>query len=1422
MSASAGLHSGPVLPEMPDLSHLTEEERKIILGVMDRQKKEEEKEQSMLKKLHQQFEMYKDQVKKMGDEAQTTQEQKTDAPICGICHKTKFADGCGHLCSYCQTKFCARCGGRVSLRSNKVMWVCNLCRKQQEILTKSGAWFYSGPGDALPPGASDPRRRHEEAPQEKKAKLQEAPLLYQGPPGDRSRAPGLLRQASLNNDSGLKPNDPLSNRKRSPSATRDPNQKYDQREEKAERSQYAPGEGGMPRSPSDYGAGDRQWRGGYGHSYEDAEVARGAYRARRGGWHSQEEYPPEPGFLPDGPPLSEHELQRQRQEEYQNRYRSDPNLARYPVKPQPYEEQMRMHAEVSRFRHERRHSDVSLAYTEMEEPLGPLRGPHYSPGPGQTHWRSNHSPPNVDSLHRQQLLDPASAVRKSKREKMDSMLRNDSLSSDQSESVRPPPPKPHKTKRGGKMRQVSLSSSEEELATTPEYTSCEDVEIESESVSEKGDLDGHWWDHTTWHSSDASSMSLHPVTWQPSKDGDRLIGRILLNKRMKDGSVPRDSGALLGLKVVGGKMTESGRLCAFITKVRKGSLADTVGHLRPGDQVLEWNGRLLQGATFKEVYNIILESKPEPQVELVVSRPIGDIPRIPESTHAQLESSSSSFESQKMERPSISVTSPMSPGMLRDAPQYLSGQLTSQSLSRRIEPFSPKVQVKLWYDKVGHQLIVTILGAKDLPSREDGRPLNPYVKIYFLPDRSDKSKRRTKTVKKSLEPKWNQTFMYSPVHRREFRERMLEITLWDQARVREEESEFLGEILIELETALLDDEPHWYKLQTHDVSSVPLPKSSPCLQRRGLHGDSPTRRLQTKGPYVYSTGSQRISDSEFSDYDGEDGVGVVSDYRNGRDLQSSTLSVPEQVLSSNHCSRSADINRARSRSPSMPPSQRNYGAPDRHEYHHRSRSADQRSTMERPTYSRSRSTERPPDGPHMRSSMPSLPSGHSAPPSPALSRANPHGGSVQTSPTGTPVNSRRGRQLPQLPPKGTLERSAMDVEERTRQMKLKMNKYKQGTGSDSRLEQDYNKRSGRDPQRGENLSAKSSDSDVSDVSAVSRTSSASRFSSMSYISVQSERPRGSRKIRQMGTAAGGNMTKSTSIGGDMCSLEKTDGSQSDTAVSLVGTDVKKRRSSIGAKMAAVVGLSRKSRSASQLSQTEAGGKKLRSTIQRSTETGLAVEMRSRMTRQASRESTDGSMNSYSSEGNLIFPGVRLSSESQFSDFLDGLGPAQLVGRQTLATPPMGDIQIGMVEKKGALEVEVIRARGLVGKSSSKALPAPYVKVYLLENGACIAKKKTKVARKTLDPLYQQQLPFEESPGGKVLQIIVWGDYGRMDHKSFMGAAQILLDDLDLSNMVIGWFKLFPPSSLVDPTLAPLTRRASQSSLDSGSGPFGRS
>uniref|UniRef100_A0A8C7YGF2 Regulating synaptic membrane exocytosis 1a n=1 Tax=Oryzias sinensis TaxID=183150 RepID=A0A8C7YGF2_9TELE len=669
------------------------------------------------------------------------------------------------------------------------------------------------------------------------------------------------------------------------------------------------------------------------------------------------------------------------------------------------------------------------------------------------------------------------------------MLRNDSLSSDQSESLRPPPPRPYKSKRGvgaGGKRQTSVSSSEEEGVTTPEYSSGDDAEIES--VSERGDWESYPHDPTVWH---------HPVTWQPSKEGDHLIGRITLSKR--SATMPKEAGALLGLKVVGGRVTESGRLGAFITKVKKGSLADVVGHLRAGDEVLQWNGKMLPGATMKEVYNIILESQAEPQVELVVSRPIGDIPRIPDTSHPPLESSSSSFESQKMERPSLNVLSPSSPGMLQDAPQFMPGRLS----------------VKLWYDKAGHQLIVNVLQAVELPLRPDGRPRSPYVKMYFLPDRSDKSKRRTKAVKKTCEPRWNQTFVYTHVHRRDFRNHMLELTVWDQPRSPEEDSTFMGEILIELETALLDDKPHWYPLQTHDVSSIPLPRPSPFLPRRHPQSDAPGKKLQR---------SQRVTEPEF-----DERAAVLYKGR-GRERQresSSTLEVPEQQRTPSHHIRSRSVSprreeqgRNRSRAPNVP---------------------TQRSGMTIFFFCCLRSF--------------------------SLSQ---RGTSLSTSVTSS--SARRVRQLPQLPPQSsTVEQGIFKFIFNTRTLQT---------------------------------------------------------------------------------------------------------------------------------------------------------------------------------------------------------GLRWCLSCMFS-------------------PP-----------------------------SNPLLPAPYVKVYLLDNGTCKAKKKTKIARKTLEPLYQQHLLFDESPQGKVLQVIVWGDYGRLDHKCFMGVAQILLEELDLSSTVIGWYKLFPTSSLVDPTLAPLTRLASQTSLDSSGPPPG--
>ena len=74
--------------------------------------------------------------------------------------------------------------------------------------------------------------------------------------------------------------------------------------------------------------------------------------------------------------------------------------------------------------------------------------------------------------------------------------------------------------------------------------------------------------------------------------------------------------------------------------------------------------------------------------------------------------------------------------------------------------------------------------------------------------------------------------------------------------------------------------------------------------------------------------------------------------------------------------------------------------------------------------------------------------------------------------------------------------------------------------------------------------------------------------------------------------------------------------------------------------------------------------------------------------------------------------ARLTAETAgggpLADFVEGLGPGQLVGRQVLAAPALGDVQLALCDRKGRLEVEVIRARGLQARTGSKLLPGTQI------------------------------------------------------------------------------------------------------------------
>ncbi|KAL6440791.1 hypothetical protein ACFW04_003318 [Cataglyphis niger] len=704
------------LPQ-PDMSHLTPEERRIIEGVLMRQKEEEEQDHEIMRRkqdevqiLEETIRMRSEKHKKAGVELNAT---------CHICLKTKFADGVGHICNYCDIRCCARCGGKVTLRSNKVIWVCILCRKKQELLSKTGQWMSKA---SLSTVDSALLRQMQED------------LQVGGRQGladqTRDKRPKLERAHSA----AEKENLPLLQRSGNCPLRR----QYSQQEQIS----------GRRMSTSDSGV-----------EMSVSPHSRSLPTPHMVGSYPMQQTPRHPAVYPDDDP---------------NLYRGElDGLMRQ--HPQNYQRQRSTYQDQS--------ADLGMTYGQTPMETGSVRTTVH---PSQQH-----------SMHQTQ-----------------------SGRSAQSAST------------VGVQQQRSFSSSEEERST-PECASDEPDE------SEKGQKPPQLV-MTSRGSREkvADRMNrqfpAHPLSWQVSEDGQKIIGHMVLRKSAGSGSC----SSILGLKVVGGKLLEDGSRGALIEKVKKGSTADVEGQLRPGDEVIAWNGRSLQGKSFREVYDIITESRLEPQIELVVERkltttgmtPAGPGPSTPMASrrvvaqnqwrqkHETISGSQPHHKGLKKcilwelydarrEKPSVLVTSPGSPDLHAQGRGRHSRHPTGNA------NVGGSIQVKLGFDPVGLQLIVTIICAAGLTPKSNGQPRNPYAKIFLLPDKSEKSKRRTKTVANTNDPRWNQTFVYNGVRRSELRKRALEITVWDYARY--EANDFLGEAVLELAVCLLDEEPEWHSLTAH-------------------------------------------------------------------------------------------------------------------------------------------------------------------------------------------------------------------------------------------------------------------------------------------------------------------------------------------------------------------------------------------------------------------------------------------------------------------------------------------------------------------------------------------------------------------------------------------------------------------------------
>ncbi|XP_028968734.1 regulating synaptic membrane exocytosis protein 1 [Galendromus occidentalis] len=1662
----------------PDLSHLTAEERLIIQGVLARQRAEEQKERDLLKREtdqvkqlesnivtkigqnarnplemllgsasnqhqqqqqqhhhHQQQQQHQQQLQQhqqaqhmgpsgmgphiMGPQSGSASQQAPPA-TCQLCLKTKFADGVGHICNYCNVRCCARCGGKVNLRSNKVIWVCILCRKKQELLIKSGQWI-NQPLNAM---ATNPQQQQQQQqqmnPQHSMSVLQRARSVEIPSGGPSYMGPGMAGNAagmgtSVSGAGGLW-------RGRMGNSFNEYQDPYQQQQQQQnfnmmlnQNQTNQMGFGGYNAAQNRRGEFRRQLSAGnaeYGACYQQQQFATQPQIAQT---QSQQNLT-QPNQGAFGMPLLKNPTNLSNS--FQNLFSRPFGKGQLQQQQQMQQQQQQLHTQnYQQQQMVAMGSQVGMGSAGIIDPTFPqVLGSH----------------PNITGGGNSSGLGPGNQLGIANARTRGGMLRNDSLSSDQSytESHHMHQHRRRHSRKLGKKKKRSstsgMTAGTRSSSGRGRGSSDDELNSDCSSFGSIEDLESDFRREELFEGK-FKRFPANPVNWRPSSNNPGiLIGHMLL-KKLPSGLGSQETPAqILGIKIVGGKILRNSRnkktLGAIIERVRKGSTADVVGHLKPGDQVLEWNGHSLRQKTYEEVFEIIQASSQDLQVELIVSRPLvegeepmGYDPRGSKDTRRHssatlLQGASSGLKRSDYLRKTSSTTYLPPAGSLGMGSRRRS--ITSM-VSLGQDLLGGRIQIKLWYDAAQLQLVVTVVCAAELPPRLVAagpsnpsmnltEPRNPYAKLFLLPDRSDQSKRRTKTIAASDEPYWNQTFIYSPLRRSDLMQRALEVTVWDYDRYGA--NDFLGETIVDLANINIpfqddiNEEGEWYLLSMesnrysgegflcgsthigHSASASvlrPAPRSSSAMLT--------TRQLMASSSARWYSEGEELSEWEAASLDEYDSPSMYLD-SSGRQRVGSldTLNLQSQGFSRRrpsfggraglmtrgdtsflHAVHPLDRATGSSGQPDalggaggLPPTSNTsmssttaavsghhihphhsltsslHGQPPSQIAHHQKHKASvllRGCSLEEDDYHHQSGTLQPSAG-GSNLSLRSL-----SPPRTFRSNSPTYSLSHETL-----IGQKR--QLPPIP-SGRYQRgdqSTLDLEERARQIKARMRRASRvgpspvyvsdselGVQSSSsyyserereRMDQHYgDQMRGRDRHRessmdrwerrdsrdhSEALHRGASDRRQSGSTTAadqhsrhhrghgsggqqaSRTlseftlqenqsggpvhplTSSGRGSSneLSSVSGTMARDSGGRERREL-TRRAESVEESTRTSSQSVSETKEgseEGSLSDTTTAnedkLGGSsfeiaDVSSYTSSHYAKA------NQTSSSSShhgghghhgQSSQQQAGGgsggaekqhrgdhqqqassSQQQQAAQQSKSKGARLGFRNRrknkigrgvhrseevapdevrhLVRQASSVSSDGE-GSLSGDSATTWGASSVRGASSVTSvvippggFVEGLGPGQLVGRQALASPSLGDIQMSFCDRKGNLEVEVIRARGLqTPPGGANVLPAPYVKVYLNNGNSIVAKAKTTAARRTLDPLFQQRLIFHEDYRGCLLQVTVWGDYGtssgvrlKNDGKAFMGMAQINLDDLDLGRIVIGWYKLFHPTSLVN-------------------------
>ncbi|KAF1748274.1 hypothetical protein GCK72_024741 [Caenorhabditis remanei] len=1522
---------------MPDLSHLSAEEREIIEQVFKRQRDEEAKETQMSQKATEELSELDKQITERKETSKKLIGTQDDA-ICQICQKTKFADGIGHKCFYCQLRSCARCGGRAQSK-NKAIWACSLCQKRQQILAKTGKWFQPEEQPQQKISVSDPSPSpqpltqstdHNEPlpqPEQRQAEPPDKMNNQNYQPNQQPRGMGMQQnqmpqQMSMNgptqnshnqnhhpnNHQGVNNHHPTNRRpmqqqqsmnqnqinQMNQNQNQIPNQNQHQNQNQNQNFQNQAG----PQNQHHQNQRPNDNRSMKQNAQQQPQQQQNQFQGNSTMGGHQQLHQQGPQQQPS------HHQQMGEQRTDNNRIRENHNGQGGMFPRQPSLERT---SSVNKYNQGRVEEDSQRPtfYTgNTENDQRQFDGQMQPNSQQNSHNQNQNQNQNLRNKSGNRVTEEdyaSSSNFESKKQR-----NHNSQTQPNAQGVRAvPPTDDHLNRVKNRLhRQLrSMSSSEEDIIaggggnTLKMSTSAvvaaggktafhDDMgasnvqRLSEECNSEKDLLRYIYGDHKNPDSSSSGaggsgvggvsggnsllknmqanrrrdkSLSLspsrndhfgtgsisggdllasrirtflsHPVTWQPSADQKRLIGHMILH-RTENSAANGD----LGLKIVGGRRTDTGKLGAFITQVKPGSVADTIGRLRPGDEVVEWNGQSLQNATYEQVYDSIAASRYDTQVDLIVSRnailPGGD--DFFNLTSSQM--SSSTYSRAPSAYPPQFQRQLPNPDLFLDIHPALQQQLLSHSQSAvfphnntltsrnrstssyyysdvadlgvpntreaaEAQTFGTghifgRIEVSFVYSHHDRQLSVALVRGFDLPPRSDGTPRNPYVKIFLLPDRSEKSRRQSAVIAETLMPVWDEVFYYNGLTEPMLLQRVLELTVWDYDKFGT--NSFLGETLIDLASVPLDGEHSLMCILVDMDDDNPLRTR---LKLRKASYNAPTRRPQSELNYYdhssnyYNHISQNMdkpphhhhlgtNDEENDEYIDDDELENDIDLATGGAARKSRAYRREKGMHGGHGYADWTQNQQRQ---SGYTSDHGYGrqtmmgrAYNRRQQR-RPRSATALSQMEREEMYDPTRKHREEDEYSMRETVrhgsqyylgdqPLYEDGrYKIPPNQMMSQQHnqqqqPHPLSQahqQQAPGGVHPQHHQGIQQTQgkVHQQQQQQQHAQQPNQHQQMQQMMPPMPNQGYYSDG----------------SETLSVHSTNSMPTTLTTVNRRNTAANHSTASNDTTSfEETPTATNNRVPIKEAKQNSLASSSSVAGSGGAANNSN----------PGSIMKERKKSLMTRFIPGRG---------------AEGK--RTGFARSEEVGIPGNLSSDrlaeptppFLKQASKESTD------SAHSDNWLP---VLADGPLGTFVDNLGPGQVVGRQVLASPVLGEIQIALMAGRSGIDVEIIKAKNLVVKPGVKVCPAPYVKVYLMEGKQCVAKAKTNAATKTTSPLFQQHLIFNDSPKKKTLQVTVLGDYGRMERKVFMGISQIRLEDLELgSQPLIGWYKLFHSSSL---------------------------